>query len=545
MTVKARILAAAAVVTVAAVSWPFATTIWTGLIRAAQVAGVYFGVFAVAAVLTAVLHGALLAASARSTKARAFAWLPGVAALATVGVIVGLFVVGGYNRVAWHYDDHVTFTDDPLPGFELREPYVVADELLRRNAGQQLSNVTVHDAMLTSDDADWGTAVDGRGWFQPTQAVLVKDGRDYRVCEMPGLDRALSGNFANSVKREINKMIRGTGMAAEDVAVDCDDGKGRVYVTLWEYNSWVQPVRVPAGVVEIDADGEYELHTGEIAPGDFDVPVVPHSPMRSLMNSVHYLDQSGGVVDRAAVVFRSRLDGFELPEGASRMHDRGVRIDAEDGGSRNPAAATHSEMLLRDSDGRPWYVTPLTPMGDNERITAVAVAPADEMTTGQPPEVTVHRLDSDRQRLSNREVNDRLRAAFDAVVPWEAGYEVYEITPYRDGTWSAAIGQRLEVPYRAIVDPDGQACLYRSDAEAVTDLERLACTPGASDTARALAEAADDEIVVDEDGDAAAAGDGDDAPVDVDAPLDVGRLSDEELAELLEAIGEELRRRSE
>ena len=510
----------AALAAAGAATWPLASTIWTGIIRAGHAIG-----WIAAALLIVV---ALLAAAAAAEKTLGKAASAVLVAAALAG-FVAILVVGSstsHNRLDWYFSDQVTVTDDPPPAFELREPYITASRLLRRSAGQEFSNVRVHDAYFTDSSAEWATVIDGRGWFLPTQAVLARDGRDFRSCRMDGLDRALDGSFANSVKREINKEIRGTGMELSDAAAVCsDDGDATVYLSLWRYHGIVQPARVPAAVVEIDADGVYTVHDD---PGDFDVPVVPYTTVQQVVQTLPYLDPATGETSgRLSAFARSRRTGLEAPEGASRPQDQRVDTDADGADARNPDAEAHGEYLMQAMDGRYYYVSALTPLGDNERITALAVAPADRLEPGEPPEVTIHELGDD-ERLSNREVNDRLRTVFDSDVAWEAGYETFEIAPYRDGTWSVTIGQSLELPFRAIVDADGEACLYRQATGGGDGLVRIACTEHASDTARGLADPVSDE----------------DQPSPEGAvPDSLADLSEGELLELLDAVGRELRSR--
>lgn len=488
--------------------WMWASTFWTGVIRALEG---WWPLFALLAVV--VIGFFLFAIFGRKSKKRAtgLAWMAGIV---FVGGLIVLGTFGDWAREAAYRDGQLTITDEPVPEYDLRFPYRTAHQRFERRQGD-FANVTVRDAMYTDAEHDWATIVDGRGVFRPLEAVmqLDGDGEVTRICEFEeGEVRAFSGMFMNNMKRQINKKVpRGTLLDLDDVTATCDDGEARVFAPLMRYNPFPIPETVPAGVVEIDARGEKEYHRNPTSE-ELGIPVMPLRIAHEAVEGIRFfLPETGENPDMTgpmSALVQSRLRSYERPE-----------TTLEGLAQPNPDAGNAGDFLMRRADGSGWdYVSALTPRGDAEQIVAIAVVDATSTEYGEVPEVTIHRLPQEKRRLSNREVDAVLRTrTFEREIPWEVGYEIFELTPIDGERWSVVIGQDLEPRYRAMVHPDGSGTLHDFAGEL-----------GKPIAASGL------EVEVDEE----------EAPADTPGlPADIEDLEDEELIELLEAITDELRDR--
>jgi len=428
-----------------------------------------------------------------------------VAGVAIVAGFFALFTVPYHTDIA-NRTGNLVFTDEEAPDFAERFPYGPAQGILERNPGD-VSNVTVQDAAYTRPGQEWAALINGVGVFSPTRGVVSMTAREgggveFDNCEFDGEVAALGGNLTNRLERHLRKVKRNTTIEADAASVWCDDDGAHLLIPAERYHGVLRPHLRPAGVFYVAPDGHI---TFDDSPDpDLQAPLVSLSTARSLVDANLRLDRQEQNLPVSSVLFRSQRQGYERPE-------TGVTSNA------NPDDGNPGELLVRDEEGTPFYITALTPLGADENISAVAVVPASELTGGELPEVTIYRLPEEQRRISNLEISDRLRVDYDATVQWEAGYRIFELAPLNDGTWSATIGQSLEVRYRAIVNPDGSSCLYEFDTGAL-----VICSSDARGTA-----ALDDDVAT-------------------DAPAgQLFELSDEQLLELLEDLVEELSARQD
>jgi hypothetical protein len=440
-----------------------------------------------------------------------------VSVVLIIGLLVGVAFLP-YETDAQYRVDHISFTEDAAPDFEARYPYRVANGLMPRSVGDA-ENVRVTDAGYTDPaQGEWASIVSGIGSLRPSMGVVVKDGTQFERCDWPdttgggfgvALGRtdsvgAVGGTFANSLSRQLRQVKRYTSPQWDGVGAWCDGGPW-VLIPATKPAGAIRVHTVPAGAWVIDPSGMITWHE-TIAPGQFPVPVIDPDLAREMVDANRRITREGKLAGWRSVLLSSARVGLERPE----------KADSGGTDAGNPNYGNAGEFLLRTVDGRWVYVTPLTPVGASETIVALAVVHADEMVAGQLPQVTIHRLDESLRRRSNLELAKVLRTSFDADVQWEAGYEIFELAPVAGGTWSATIGQSLEVKYRAIIEPDGSACLYLFDT-----MTRVRCSGESRQTRTVL------ETI----GDAAA------------TSANLGELTEEELYDLLEQIARELRNR--
>lgn len=441
-----------------------------------------------------------------------------ISIVAIAGLIAGAFVLP-YETDAKYRVDGVSYTEDRAPDFEARYPYRVADGLMPRSVGDA-ENVRVTKAGYTDPaQGEWASLVSGVGSLRPSMGVVIKDGGRFERCDWPDTDGggfdvafgrtdtvgAVGGNFANYLGRQLRQAKRYTVPQWDGMGAWCDGGPW-VLIPATKPAGVIRVHTVPAGAWVIDPSGTITWHES-IAPGQFPVPVIDPDLARNMVDANKRITREGGLAGWRSVMFSSARVGLERPERA----DSGGRDEG------NPDYGNAGEFLLQTRDGRWVYVTPLTPVGASETIVALAVVPADEMVAGQLPRVTIHRLDEALRRRSNLEFAKVLRTSFDADVQWEAGYEIFELAPLDGGNWSATIGQSLEVKYRAIIEPDGAACLYLFDT-----MTLVRCS-GESRQARTILENIEDGTT--------------------STGTNLGEMTEEELYDLLERIARELRTR--
>lgn len=515
-----------------AVHFAWASNFWTQVYLAARVAAPY-----VLIVLTAVTLGfsgvavkAMREAPARKEAkeqgfrySSSYSWkAPEIVASAVsvvliVGLLAGTFFLR-YETDAKYRVDSISYTEDAAPDFAARYPYRVANGLMPRSVGDA-ENVRVTRAGYTDpSQGEWASLVSGVGSLRPSMGVVVKDGSRFDRCDWPstagggfdvafgrtGTVGALHGGLGNRLARQLRQVQRYTSPQWDGMGAWCDGGPW-VLIPATKPAGIIRVHAVPAGAWVIDPSGTISWH-GSISPGQFPVPVIGPDLARGMVDANRRVTREGELAGWRSVLLSSAKVGLVRPEGA----------DSDGRSEGNPDYGNAGEFLLQTLDGRWVYVTPLTPVGASETVVALAVVEAGEMVAGRLPAVTIHRLDESLRRRSNLELAKVLRTSFDADVQWEAGYEIFELAPLDGGNWSATIGQSLEVKYRAVVEPDGAACLYLFDS-----MTLVRCS-GESRSLRTVLEGVP----------SAATGTG-----------DLGTMSETELYDLLARIAEELRSR--
>lgn len=426
-----------------------------------------------------------------------------VATIMIVAMIAGTFLLP-YERDVRYRVDLVSYTESAAPDFEARFPYRVANALMPRSVGDA-ENIRVSAAGYTDPQrGEWASLVSGIGSLRPSLGVVVKDGTGFARCDWPqGAAQgfavaagrtdtvgALRGWFGNKLARQLRDVKRNTSPRWDGLGAWCDENGPWVLIPAVKPAGLLRVHSVPAGAWLIDPEGNITWRD-DIAPGEFPVPVIDPNLARNMVDANRRITRDGGLAGWRSIILPSAQVGLERPEQA----DRG----GKDTG--NPDYGNAGEMLLHTVDGRWVYATALTPVGASETIVALAVVPADE----------------NLRRRSNLEIAKVLRTSFDADVQREAGYQIFELAPLTDGNWSATIGQSLEVKYRAVVEPDGTACLYLFDT-----MTLVRCS-GESRTQRIVLEGIESETL--------------------STGTNLGELTEEELYDLLERIARELRTR--
>lgn len=348
------------------------------------------------------------------------------------------------------YLDQVATHDGAGTGFVGRAPWVVAERLSSRDQGDEVGDRgTVKAVPQPGEDASrYTTLITGRdalgvtGYVGVRQYLLPTDLTSTQgagaTCSFDGMDRRRWG--APWPAQSLNRLLRFEApllhFDAEDRYGYCDpDGSAVVVQPLWRYQGWLPAFRVPAGVAVFDQHG-FRLLDGD------------------------QLDQVEGPVFPQSLAAKRRAATPALGTFWDALSDRaGYDLTVKDDQDAN--AGNASELLLVDTEGRLSYVTPLTPKGSSQSIVALFVADA---RTGQA------RIETAVDLPSTSTLEDRIRSASVAgdaewATRWAAGMRVYEMVPAVDGTWVASIGREQEVEYRAVISPDGQVAVTRTDPD--------------------------------------------------------------------------------
>lgn len=299
----------------------------------------------------------------------------------------------------------------------------------------------------------------------------------------------LGGWWHTSLSREIVQAAGlGTVFNRGDAYAFCDGERPVVVVPLKTQSGLYPVTQKPAGVAVYDGlTGEVEvLREVGGTPG----PVYPISLSERQLEATR---ASGGFWDH---VF-GRV-GF---------------LDTS-GDPGDPNAGNNADFTLALADGSgSAYATPVVVRGGSTAISGLGVVAADVVTPGTLNTYTVHRFAAGEQRPANSAVVDDIKARY-GDLPWATGLRVFEIAPVSPQTWVASIGLDRNVTHRVHLDADGASCLLT----------------GASQTPDCGAPAPRD-----------GEGEGESPPAGVG--IDLGSLSDEELAEMLRDVAEEAQRR--
>lgn len=366
-------------------------------------------------------------------------WAIGTAVVVGVTAILTTMVAITYGYKAAYAASVETVQGTPT--YDERAPFVLAEEI----ASRDMQNIVgereeVNFVPDHPDEAAYTSLVVGRGFAPGHSAVLsmtpalIGTTPSSTHCEFsPDADLLVGGkwpmnNLKRAIRGETSPLLR---MNTRDAYGYCDGDTPIVVWPVTKMAGWYPAYDVPAGVVT------YNGQTGEITHHD-EVPDGLRGPSYPL--SVAEAQSRSTTASNGFMDFLFRRVGFEDTTG-----------DAAD-----PNGDNATDMVMRDSEGRVQYVTPVTPRGASQSIVALLSIEARGTSGGLSPMV-VHEIET--PRVANSTIDGRLRSEY-AELPWASGMKVFEVAPGPDpGTWVASIGQRQEVTLRADVAADGAISL--------------------------------------------------------------------------------------
>lgn len=367
-------------------------------------------------------------------------WCSIVPAIACAGIA---FVVAlGSTAAASYVTDRAYLKSVRVEGdagslsFEERAPWDVADQVSSRNLGATTGNQREPKTYLATEGV-WTASVERRGFATGYEAVQVMriplkgavSAKDVSFCKFNDkADRKLSGIWPNN---SLDALIaRRTGLTVtwdkDDAYAICDGDTPRIVVPLTKTVGFPYPHKAYGGTAVYDGrSGELTVTDDPKVPG-------PSYPMSLMARQRSALRSTGSwwdmVFDRAG--WRTTMGDEDDPNGANR-----------------------SEITLATTGGKGEYVTPLTMPGSSNSIVALATgASTPTVKAGGLNALTVGKYSTPRQ--ANSAVAQSITG--DILEGYKAtGLKVFEVTPAKDGTWTASIGKAQTVLYRATIARDG------------------------------------------------------------------------------------------
>lgn len=404
---------------------------------------------------------------------------------------IGIFVTSGYGT-ATQYASAVTEVDEPV-NYADRAPWVVSDSYSNRDQGDIVGDrVGVHyvPASKDSDAADgagtsrYTTLIDGRAPIglhgyegiqtlnMPTTGTIPSDASSY--CEMPeGMNDRLGAFWpGHNLNWNINAKKPNAHWNKDDAYGYCDGDDPVVVVPLWKYEGFWLPTKTPDGAA-VYKDGNVTLMDSEkLAEEKIQGPTYPTSVAEAQRKSIN---AGGSLFDWWGYRY-----GYDTTE-----------KDDED---TNEGATT--EFTLITADGEMQYVTPLTPRGTSQSMTAVSYVPAVQTKEGRQPIVVNTNPDLKSTSTIATTIKESSVNGDNAwTTRWASGMTIYEVLPAQEGHWAASIGQGQAVSYRADIDPDGKITVTNSDTGQSSDKDSEEAEESVTvDGGKPLSEMTDEEV---------------------------------------------------
>lgn len=382
----------------------------------------------------------------------------------SLAIVIALTGVG--NLIIGHnYLSHKLYADDvktveETTSFAERAPWTVAENYASRDQGdiigdrEEVHYVPNHvDAKAQDGEGTsrYTTLVKGRSVLgltgyqaiqtlqMPTTGPIPAEASTY--CEFPDdMDRRLGAFWPkHSLSWSIHAQKPLAHWDGSDAYGICDGNEPMVVVPLWKYEGFWLTKRVADGAA-IYHRGEVKIFSADkLAETGIGGPTYP----RSLAE-----------IQRKAVNAGGSLGDWW----GSRFGYDSTEKDDEDANEGNT-----TEFTLMDDEGVMSYVTPMTPKGSSQSITAVSVIPAQQ---GYGPAKIVVNTSTDLGSTSTvtTAIKESSVSGDNAwTTRWASGMSVYEILPGADGHWVASIGQGQAVSYRADIAPDGSVTVTNSE----------------------------------------------------------------------------------
>ena len=378
-----------------------------------------------------------------------------------------LVLLGGLGNAIFtqNYLSYKLYADDvktveETTSFAERAPWTVAENYASRDQGDIIGD---REGVHYVPAARYAEAVDGEGTSRyttlvkgrsvlgltgyqaiqtlqmPTTGPIPSEASSY--CEIPDqMNDRLSAFWPwHSLSWSIHAKKPFAHWDSDDAYGYCDGEDPVVVVPLWKYEGFWLTKRVADGAAIYTADGVEILSADELVDDGIEGPTYP----RSLAEIQRKAINAGGSL------------GDWL---GSRYGYDGTEKDEEDANEGNT-----TEFTLMNDDGVMSYVTPLTPKGSSQSITAVSVVPAQQ-GRGKPEIVVNTSTDLGSTSTVTTAIKESSVSGDSAwTTRWASGMSVYEILPGADGHWVASIGQGQAVSYRADIAPDGSVTVTNSE----------------------------------------------------------------------------------
>lgn len=346
-----------------------------------------------------------------------------------------------------------------------RVPYDVAVAVSNRSLGDTTGNANDIVKAVPKDN-QYTTLVIERGIFKGYESVqsmkLPKYGSfsfnsDIEFCKFSDEANYRFGGagWSNNIDQHaywtaaqgFNPLIR---ILEEDSFAVCENGTPKLYMpaTTLKFEGLIA-YRVPAGVVIYNGETNDFSYENEVIIDGY--PIYP--------NSVAVKQRESMVFGEGFWNYMLKRSGYETTEEDNSTSSSGDTTD-----STNLYNST--EFVLNNlKDGTVEYVTPLTPRGSSSSVVALSTVKASSVSGGKLNPLTIHKYDQPRQAPSTLASNivSTTLSGYRA-----SGLTVFEVIPSKDGSWTATIGKKQSILYRAVIDADGTAVLVDELGEEIS-----------------------------------------------------------------------------
>ncbi|QRZ62427.1 hypothetical protein [Rothia sp. ZJ932] len=360
-----------------------------------------------------------------------------------------------------------TITTEETTSYADRAPWIVANNYAQRDQGEIIGDREDVHYVPADQDAS-ATAGNGTGKGTSRYTVLVKERgilgtggyEAVQTLTMPttGTIPADASTFCpipDSMTKRLNTVwpwhslrwsIHAKAPLAhfdeDDAYGYCtDDNQPLIIVPLYSYQGFWNTTTAPNGAALYSKDGVEILTPEQLTEHGIEGPTYPRSLAETQRKSIN----AGGTL----MQWLGSKYGYDLTD-----------TDDEDANAGNPAEFT----MISPTDRALEYVSPLTPRGSSQSITAISSVPAQQESTTRAPLTINTSTDLPATSTLVTAIKESSVAGDNAwTTRWSAGMTTYEILPARDGHWAASIGQGQAVSYRADIAPDGRVTVVNSE----------------------------------------------------------------------------------
>lgn len=391
---------------------------------------------------------------------------------------VGYFVVGHDYLVGHKYAQDVTTTEE-VTSYADRAPWNVTNSYAQRDQGDVVGDrEDVHYVPAMSD----AQAADGEGTSRYTTLVMSRaflgmagyeavqvlsmpttgtiPGGASEYCEFPDTmtDKLSTVWPWHSLSWNIHSKAPLAHWNSSDSYAYCTaEGEPVVVVPLWKWEGFLIATKVPNGAAIYTPQGVSILSAEELVEEGIEGPTYPRSVAERQRDTIN----SGGTL----ADYWGRRYGY----------------DTTDKDEDDPNSGNTTEFTMITAGGEMNYVTPLTPRGSSQSITAIAEVPATQSEGKRAP--VVINTSTDLPATSTLMTNIKESSVHNGdnntwVSRWSSGMQTYEILPARDGHWVANIGQGQAVSYRADIAPDGSVTVTNTERKSSPEVEESVTVEG-------------------------------------------------------------------
>lgn len=389
------------------------------------------------------------------------------------GIILGVSILGSlaYSALYYGYAVESTYASaaksvEETTQYADRAPWVVANNYAQRNQEDIIGDRM--DAHYVPAPADKNAAqgegssrytviIDGKAFLGMTGYAGIQTlnmpvtgnmgGGVSSYCETPdGMDKRI-GNIwrSHNLTVDISKQRANAHFNPDDVYGYCDGDSPKIVIPLYEYDGLWTVTKAPAGVAVYDKTGVKVYDADEVKSLNIQGPTYPRSLASKERESIN---ASGSWSQWIAGNY-----GYDT-----------TNKDDDDSNGENS-----TEFTMIDGSGAMDYVTPLTPRGTSQSITATGYVKATQDGSNRNPLIVNKSTQLPATSTLVTSIKESsVNGDSQWATRWSAGMKVYEILPGKEGHWVASIGQGQAVSYRADIAPDGSVTVTNADTGATS-----------------------------------------------------------------------------